>query len=550
MKGSTYRRCYCRGDDGKPLGKVCPKLSSRRHGTWAVRQELPPRADGSRRSFSRAGYETSKKAQADLDAVRALLDIPAEDDTDGQVTIGDLLEAVSKDKKAPLPDLEQTKKQFQAGLSLTAQMTVEAWLDEWISAKTGRRTAIRRDEGNIRNYLKPHLGHLRLDRLRVSHLTEMFKAIAAENERIAENNALRRKAVEDLKAIRSRASRRAAKEAIAAMPPFRRPVGSASMQRIRATLRVALNDAIAQQVGITFNPAEHVRMDPAKRAKALVWTPERVAEWQRTGKKPSPVMVWTPKQTGQFLDHATSDRLYALYHLITFRGLRRGEACGQMWTETDLDNAELTVARELVVDGWEVYEDDPKTEASEETIALDKGTVAVLRAHKERQDAERKKMGAAWQETGRVFTKEDGSWLHPVFVSDRFEELAAEAGLPPIRLHDLRHGAATLALASGADMKVVQAMLRHSSIKVTMDIYTSVLPEVARAAAEAAADLVPRAIKPANGEDEPEEQEAAELPPGTSAHAPLTQKAPDEESEALSDQDSPDETPGEDASAA
>ncbi|WP_240522173.1 tyrosine-type recombinase/integrase [Amycolatopsis vastitatis] len=77
-------------------------------------------------------------------------------------------------------------------------------------------------------------------------------------------------------------------------------------------------------------------------------------------------------------------------------------------------------------------------------------------------------------------------------MTARFQELTRQAGLPPIRLHDLRHGAATLALAAGADMKVVQSMLRHSSITVTMDTYTTVLPEVALAAAEATAKIVPR----------------------------------------------------------
>jgi hypothetical protein len=76
-------------------------------------------------------------------------------------------------------------------------------------------------------------------------------------------------------------------------------------------------------------------------------------------------------------------------------------------------------------------------------------------------------------------------------VTDEFERLAFEAGLPPIRLHDLRHGAATLHLAAGVDMKVISAMLRHSSITITADTYTSVVPEIARAAAEAAAAIVP-----------------------------------------------------------
>jgi hypothetical protein len=100
VKGSTYRRCYCRGEDGSALGKACPQLSSRRHGVWAVRQELPARGDGGRRSFSRSGYATAKDAQADLDKVRALLDLPDGDDREAQILVGDLLEDVSKNKKA------------------------------------------------------------------------------------------------------------------------------------------------------------------------------------------------------------------------------------------------------------------------------------------------------------------------------------------------------------------------------------------------------------------------------------------------------------------
>ncbi|GAA4469788.1 tyrosine-type recombinase/integrase [Phytohabitans houttuyneae] len=95
-------------------------------------------------------------------------------------------------------------------------------------------------------------------------------------------------------------------------------------------------------------------------------------------------------------------------------------------------------------------------------------------------------------QTGLVFTTPTGEALHPADVTDHFQHLARQAGLPPVRLHDLRHGAATLALAAGVDMKVVQAMLRHSSITVTADTYTSVLPDLARNAAEQTAAIVPR----------------------------------------------------------
>ncbi|MBB4893859.1 integrase [Streptomyces olivoverticillatus] len=80
-------------------------------------------------------------------------------------------------------------------------------------------------------------------------------------------------------------------------------------------------------------------------------------------------MVWTPQQSGVFLDAAQDDRLYALFHLVAFRGLRRGEAVGQDWSNVDLKAGLITPAKEIVVDGWDPYEADPKTDGSASTIA-------------------------------------------------------------------------------------------------------------------------------------------------------------------------------------
>ena len=90
--------------------------------------------------------------------------------------------------------------------------------------------------------------------------------------------------------MESRARRKAMKTAIDAMPPFRRVTGPSTRQHVKATLRAAVNEEIGQQI-ITFNPAAHVEIDPVRKPKALVWTDERVARWQQTGEKPSPVMV-------------------------------------------------------------------------------------------------------------------------------------------------------------------------------------------------------------------------------------------------------------------
>src|SRR6185437_8905634 len=99
-------------------------------------------------------------------------------------------------------------------------------------------------------------------------------------------------------------------------------------------------------------------------------------------------------------------------------------------------------------------------------------------AWRKQQLAERVRWGSAWTDTGLVFTREDGAAYHPAHLSGRFERLAFAAGLPPIRFHDLRHGAATLALAGGADIAAVSRLLRHSSVQITADIYTEVLPEL------------------------------------------------------------------------
>ncbi len=490
MRGSVSRRCACRDSEtGKQLGQSCPKLNQRRHGTWGLRQELPLGTDG-RRTFRRSGYASATEAQTDLDLVRALLAIPDLDDIDGRQRLGDLLEHVASARE-PLPTVDTIRRKFRSGQSLTTRLTVGEWLDIWIAGRKIRRSTINRYAGDIRLHLKPHIGHIRLDRLRVHDLTEMFNAIVERNIEILEANAVRRAAITELKSLRGREPRKAAGSVIAEMSPFRRVTGPTTRLHIRATLRAALNDAITQEL-ITFNPAAHVELDPVRRPKGLVWTEERIKRFHKTGEKPSPVMVWTPTQTGAFLDFISDDDLYALFHLIALRGLRRGEACGLRWEDVDLRAGTITIATQLVDNDGEVEESVPKSDAGDREVALDNETKAVLRRYRTQQQKAQSTAGAAWVDSGRVFTQNTGAWVEPDWLSDYFDRLMRRSGLPPIRLHDLRHGAATIALAAGAEMKVVQEMLGHSSITLTSDTYTSVLPEVAREAAEAAARLIPR----------------------------------------------------------
>ncbi|CAN5555467.1 hypothetical protein BH23ACT7_BH23ACT7_14230 [soil metagenome] len=112
--------------------------------------------------------------------------------------------------------------------------------------------------------------------------------------------------------------------------------------------------------------------------------------------------------------------------------------------------------------------------------------MAVLREHRRRQLGDRMAWGPAWNETGLVFAREDGSALSPNAVSKRFAALVKRAGLPPIRLHDVRHSYATAALAAGAPVKVLSQRLGHSDIAITLRVYQHVMPGDDAAAAAAA----------------------------------------------------------------
>ncbi|RAJ61709.1 phage integrase family protein [Streptomyces sp. Amel2xB2] len=124
------------------------------------------------------------------------------------------------------------------------------------------------------------------------------------------------------------------------------------------------------------------------------------------------------------------------------------------------------------------------------------------------KDAERAEWGEAHVDSGRMFTCEDGTAIHPGWLSDHFERLIEESGLPAIRLHDLRHVAASLMLAADVDIKIVSETLGHSDTRITRDTYQSVMPEVAAEAAEATAAIVPRGTA---RQPKPTEKEQAAL---------------------------------------
>jgi integrase len=266
------------------------------------------------------------------------------------------------------------------------------------------------------------------------------------------------------------------------------PVSPSTLHRIRATLRSALNAAIRDGL-IHENPARFVELPTPCRPQPQVWTEHRVDAWRRGEPRPS-VAVWTTRQLARFLDLVREDQLFAMWWLIALRGLRRGEAAGLRWIDADLDQQVVMIEQQRIAYGRTVAIGPPKTRASRRTIALDKTTTRLLRAHRRRQQAEYQAAGRTWHESGYVFTAPDGWPLHPDWITRRFHRLVTDSGLPPVRLHDLRHWAATLAHEAGADLKTVQEQLGHTSIVLTADTYTSVLLDLHFKTAEATARLV------------------------------------------------------------
>jgi integrase len=245
-----------------------------------------------------------------------------------------------------------------------------------------------------------------------------------------------------------------------------------TVARVRATLTGAFK--AAHRLGlINHNPATDLIVTGAE-------SEHRIA-------------IYTPEQLGRLLTVLTQDRLGAAYQVDAFTGLRRGELAGLQWHDLDLDTALMTVRHTITQGKGGLEVGRPKTRKGERIVPLDAQTVEVLRRHRTRQEVERRAWGDAYEDNDLVFCTENGRPLRPDYLTHHWHTLTDRAGLPRIRLHDLRHTHASHALAAGVPIKIVADRLGHSTTTITEDIYTPVVPQVAAEAAELIADLVHRA---------------------------------------------------------
>lgn len=310
--------------------------------------------------------------------------------------------------------------------------TVGEWVERWLPSMASKiRSSTLRDYEHCLARVTERLGHVRLQELRPLDIEELYAALLSDGHRYGGG------------------------------------LSPKTVRNVHIALRRSLADA--ERFGLVQRNVAALVKAPSPQRKEL--------------------QTWTPDEVRTFLESVEDDRLSAAYRLLATTGMRRGEVLGLRWPCVDLKAGRLQVNQSLTVVKDEFVWAPPKTARSRRSLSLDGATVTALREHRGRQNKERLALGEAWVDGDLLFCDEAGRELHPDRFSRAFSSAAKRAGVRPIRLHDLRHTWATLALQAGIHPKVVSERLGHATTGITLDVYSHVQPEMDAEAASAVAKL-------------------------------------------------------------
>ena len=306
-------------------------------------------------------------------------------------------------------------------------LAVSEYLDRWMKDSvrgTVRLSTVERHEINVRVHINPALGQVKLKSLTPAHVRALHR--------------------EKLDAGSS----------------------PATVRKIHSTLHKALAQAVADGL-IPRNAADVKAPRPA----------------------PDEMRPLSETEARTFLEVASEERFEALYVLAITTGLRRGELLGLRWDDADLEKGTLRVGRSLVREGGRYTLGDTKTKRGRRQVNLTPRTVNALKAHRKRQLEERVRLAGLYEDQGLIFATSAGTPIQPEnLVKRSFKPLLKKAGLPEIRFHDLRHTCATLLLGRGVHPKMVQELLGHATIAMTLDTYSHYLPSMGDQASGAMGD--------------------------------------------------------------
>lgn len=342
-------------------------------------------------------------------------------------------------KRRGFPTRKSAEAELQRALQRAAQgtfveptkLTLGSFLaEQWLPAVEGnlRPSTFASYKGNIVRHVNPSLGNVRLQALTPPMLTAAYRKLSDEKN-----------------------------------------LSPKTVRHVHTTLRKALSDAMKWGM---------VERNPASSAEP----PKLVRSEMRT---------WTAEQVRTFLNFIDDDPLKVVFTLLCTTGMRRGEVLGLRWSDVDFENRRLRVQQTLTSVEYRIVVGEPKTSRGRRSVPLDSTSTAVLRQHRARQNEWRLHMGSQWNNSLDLVTvKPDATPIHPDTVSDTFDRRVKSAGLPKIRLHDLRHTWATLALEANVPVKVVSEVLGHSSPAFTLDVYSHVTPVMMEDLARTVGDAI------------------------------------------------------------
>lgn len=316
--------------------------------------------------------------------------------------------------------------QLVAGNGVPSDATLAEFLvGEWLPAihSTVRATTYSNYVTHVRSQLVPRLGDHALSQIDGRMLNRFYSSLLADGRVDGRSGGLQR----------------------------------SSVRRLHAALHKALKDAVRWGY-LDSNPADAA--DPPKlRAEG-----------------PREMRTWTAAELRAFLEFARTDTFYPLWFVLATTGMRRGEALGLRWCDVDLEAGHLAVRQNIVMAGAELHLSTPKTNRGRRVVAIDRRTVEVLESFRARSGDVTPSV--------LIFECCFGGPISPPRVSKRFRDLNEASGLPRIRLHDLRHTHATLALEAGVHPKIVSERLGHSTVLLTLDVYSHAVPHMQRGAAD------------------------------------------------------------------
>jgi integrase len=327
------------------------------------------------------------------------------------------------------------------GFSDPGNITVAEYLNRWlehVATKTAAKTFERYAE-IVRLNLIPHLGGLKLSKLRPIHIQQFYAASLAKG-RVRKAGGLSPRTVLHYHRIISQ----------------------------------ALKQAVKWQL-LARNPAEAVEPPKPSHHEMVVLDGEQIAE---------------------LLDSVTDTPFHIPVLLAVTTGMRRGEILALRWSDVDLERGTLAVTQTLEKSRRAGLQfKPPKTKRSRRNITLPPITVDMLRSHRTAQAQLFLRLGRGWNRADLVCTKVDGGPINPNTLTSGFASLVRRTDIPAITFHGLRHTHATHLFQAGVHPKVAQERLGHSTVAVTLDLYSHVMPGMQ----EDAAMRVDRALKTALG---------------------------------------------------